>query len=73
MRPVVVQFWISLDGYSCDPGTELGKYLDDVEDPEQEEYFVGRLREAGTHIVGRSTYEGIDCYRLNIHERSGAR
>ncbi len=62
MRPVVVQFWVSLDGYSCDPGTELGRYLEDVEDPEQEEYFVSRLREVGTHIVGRSTYQGMSKF-----------
>jgi hypothetical protein len=23
MRRVVLQFWVSLDGYSCDDGTEL--------------------------------------------------
>src|ERR1700691_3227256 len=29
----------------------------EIEDPEQEEYFVGRLRQAGAHIMGRVTYE----------------
>jgi dihydrofolate reductase len=57
MRHVVLQFWISLDGYSCDEDTELYRLMEEIEDPEQEEYFVGRLRQAGTHIMGRVTYE----------------
>jgi dihydrofolate reductase len=31
--------------------------MEEIEDPEQEEYFVGRLRQAGAHIMGRVTYE----------------
>jgi dihydrofolate reductase len=31
--------------------------MEEVVDPEQEEYFVGRQRQAGTHIMGRVTYE----------------
>ena len=57
MRNVVLQFWLSLDGYSCDEDTELYRLMEGVEDPEQEEYFVSRLRQAGTHIMGRVTYE----------------
>lgn len=57
MRQVVLQFWLSLDGYSCDEDTELYRVMDEIEDPEQQEYFVGRLRQAGTHIMGRVTYE----------------
>jgi dihydrofolate reductase len=59
MRQVVLQFWISLDGYSCDEDTELMQVLDDITDPEQQEYFVNRLRQAGTHIMGRVTYQGM--------------
>jgi dihydrofolate reductase len=62
MRPVVLQFWITLDGYSCDPITELPDILGDVEDPEQGEYFTARMRKAGTHIMGRATYEGMAGY-----------
>jgi dihydrofolate reductase len=62
MRPVVLQFWITLDGYSCDPITELPDLFGDVEDPEQGEYFTGRMRQAGTHIMGRTTYEGMAGY-----------
>ena len=49
MRRVVLQFWISLDGRSCDEGTELMRVLQEMPDDEQwDEYFVGR-RAAGRH------------------------
>jgi dihydrofolate reductase len=57
MRQVVVQFWISLDGYSCDEGTELYRLMDEISDEAQEQHFATRLRRAGTHIVGRTTYQ----------------
>ena len=59
MRKVVLQFWVSLDGYSCDPGTELYQFLQELPEDEGDEYFVNRLRQAGTHIMGRVTYEGM--------------
>jgi dihydrofolate reductase len=60
MRRVVLSFWISLDGYSCDDGTELYRVLQGLPDDEQwDEYFVSRLRQAGDHIMGRATYEGM--------------
>src|SRR5690242_11962122 len=59
MRPVVLQFWISLDGYSCDEDSELMRVMKQIIDEQQEEYFVNRLRQAGTHIMGRVTYEGM--------------
>ena len=62
MRHVVLQFWLSLDGYSCDEDTELYRLMEEVEDPEQEQYFVGRLRQAGTHIMGRVTYEEMATF-----------
>jgi hypothetical protein len=37
MRDVVLQFWISLDGYSCDEGSELFRVMEEIEDPEQED------------------------------------
>src|ERR1700685_4440379 len=63
MRHVVLQFWLSLDGYSCDEDTELYRLMEEIEDPEQEECFVGRLRQAGTHIMGRVTYEEMAKFR----------
>jgi dihydrofolate reductase len=59
MRPVVLEFWVSLDGYSCDGGSELFQLMGEIEDQEQEEYFVGCLSEVGTHIMGRVTYESM--------------
>jgi dihydrofolate reductase len=58
MRPVVLSFWISLDGYSCNEGTELMQFMQEMDDDEaQDEYGVSRLRQAGTFIMGRVTYE----------------
>jgi dihydrofolate reductase len=60
MRPVVLQFWISLDGYSCDEGTELFRVMEELpHDGQADEYFVSRLRQAGTHVMGRVTYESM--------------
>lgn len=60
MRRVVLSFWISLDGYSCDEGTELYRVMQEMpDDKQQDEYFVSRLRQAGTHIMGRVTYESM--------------
>lgn len=59
MRQVVLQFWMSLDGYSCDPGTELYQFMEELPADEGDDYFVSKLRQAGTHIMGRVTYEGM--------------
>jgi len=59
MRKVVLQFWISLDGYSVDEDTELWQVMEQIDDPDQQEYLLNRLREAGTHIMGRVTYQGM--------------
>ncbi len=59
MRQLVLQFWISLDGYSCDPGTELRQFMESMPEDEGDEYVVSRLRQAGTHIMGRVTYEDM--------------
>jgi dihydrofolate reductase len=57
MRPVLLSFWISLDGYSSlDEGTELRRVMNEMEDPDQEKYFVSWLGSAGTHIMGGVTY-----------------
>ncbi|MGH9171810.1 MAG: dihydrofolate reductase family protein [Acidimicrobiales bacterium] len=59
MRQVVLQFWISLDGYSCDPFADLPALMEDVDDPEHDEYFLERMRRADTHIMGRNTYQDM--------------
>jgi dihydrofolate reductase len=62
MRKLVLSSFMSLDGYSCDPGTELFELLMEIEDPEQEEYGLAKLRQVGTHIMGRVTYLGMADY-----------
>ena len=47
MRKLVLSSFMSLDGFSCDPGTELYELLMELEDPEQEEYGLARLRQVG--------------------------
>lgn len=71
MRKLVLSSFMSLDGYSCDPGTELFEFfmqLEEGEGAEQEEYGVARLREVGTHIMGRVTYLGMkDFWPSSTH------
>jgi dihydrofolate reductase len=57
------QFAVSLDGYSVEEGTEFSRWLEALpNDDELEEYFVATLRRAGTHIMGRVTYEGMAAH-----------
>jgi dihydrofolate reductase len=55
----VLKFWISLDGSSIDPDTEIYRLMEEITDDEQEEYFVNRLKQPGTHLMGRVSYEGM--------------
>jgi hypothetical protein len=59
MRQVVLQFITSLDGYSCDADNGIRDFMMSIDDPEQEEYALSRLWQAGTHIMGRVSYEGM--------------
>ena len=59
MRRVVLQFWLSLDGYSCDEGSELFRMAHEIDDDEQEDHLLSRLRQAGTHLMGRVTYQNM--------------
>jgi dihydrofolate reductase len=56
MRDLVVHAWTSLDGYSCDEGTEMMAAMEGIDDPVGDDRFAGRLARAGTHIMGRDTY-----------------
>ncbi len=74
MRRLVLSFWISLDGYSCDDGTELYRVMREMPDDEQQdEYFVSRLRQAGTHIMGRVSYESMAEFWPKFDNRSRGR
>ena len=53
MRDLVVHAWTSLDGYSCDEGTEMFRVMGDIDDPVGDDLFVRRLAGAGTHIMGK--------------------
>ena len=56
MRPVVLQMGVTLDGYVAGPGGE-GDWGLLPEDPEVHAWKVASLRQVGTHIMGRVTYE----------------
>lgn len=58
-RKLVLKFWIGLDGKSIDPDTEIYQLMEEITDDEQEEYFVNRLKQPGTHLMGRVSYEGM--------------
>lgn len=66
MRKLVLQqAAISLDGYICEEGTEFWRSFGPAvlppapDDDEYEAYFLAGLRRAGTHIMGRVTYEAM--------------
>jgi dihydrofolate reductase len=59
MRQVVLQFYISLDGYSADADNGIRDVMMEIDDPEHDKYFVSRLRQAGTHIMGRVSYQAM--------------
>jgi len=59
MRQLVLQFIVSVDGYSCDVDNGIRGVMDDIDDPEQEESAVSRRWQAGTHIMGRVTYQDM--------------
>jgi hypothetical protein len=71
MRPVVLQFWISLDGYSPDAGTQLRQFMERMPEDDGDGYFVSALRQAGTHIMGLVTYE--DMAKVLAHGRRPGR
>lgn len=50
------QFAVSVDGYICEEGTEFHRLWQGIDDAELDEHFIGALRRAGTHIMGRNTY-----------------
>jgi dihydrofolate reductase len=62
---VLQQAAISLDGYICEEGTEFWRSFGPAalppapDDDEYEEHFLAGLRRAGSHIMGRVTYESM--------------
>ena len=56
MRPVVLQMGVTLDGYVAGPGGG-GDWGLPAEHPDVRAWKVESLRQVGTHIMGRVTYE----------------
>jgi dihydrofolate reductase len=61
MRPVVLQMGVTVDGYVAGPGGE-GDWGLPAEHPDVRAWKVASLRKAGTHIMGRVTYEQMAGY-----------
>lgn len=66
MRKLVLQqAAISLDGYICEEGTEFWRSFGPAalppapDDDDYEAYFLAGLSRAGTHVMGRVTYEAM--------------
>lgn len=56
MRHVVLQMGVTVDGYVAGPGGE-GDWGLPAEHPDVRAWKVASLRQAGTHIMGRVTYQ----------------
>ena len=64
MRPVVLQMGVTVDGYVAGPGGE-GDWGLPAELPDVRAWKVASLRQAGTHIMGRVTYEQMATHWPN--------
>ena len=62
MRKLILGFYVSLDGKSADGDNGIRDVMMGIDDPEQEQYFVERLWEAGAFLMGRNTYEIMAGY-----------
>src|SRR6266700_4649312 len=61
MRRVVLQMGVSLDGFVAGPGGELDWGLP-PEDQDVTAWKADSVRRAGTHIMGRVTYEQMAAH-----------
>jgi dihydrofolate reductase len=61
MRRVILQMSVTLDGYVAGPGGE-GDWGLPAEHPDVRAWKLASLRQAGTHIMGRVTYEQMAGY-----------
>ncbi len=65
MRELVLEIaTISLDGYICEEDTDFWRLYGPmaITDPQLNEYFLTTLGRAGTHIMGRVTYESMAAH-----------
>jgi dihydrofolate reductase len=69
MRKLSLQQFVSLDGYCLEQGTEFWRWWEaQPNDEEAEAHLVEELRRAGTHVMGRITYEAMAAYWPNSQE-----
>jgi dihydrofolate reductase len=61
MRTLVLQMGVTLDGYVAGPGGE-GDWGLPPEHPDVRAWKVASLRQVGTHIMGRVTYEQMAAH-----------
>jgi dihydrofolate reductase len=61
MRPVILQMGVTLDGYVAGPGGG-GDWGLPAEHPDVRAWKVSSLSQAGTHIMGRVTYEQMAAH-----------
>jgi dihydrofolate reductase len=61
MRKLVLQMGVTLDGYVAGPGGD-GDWGLPAEHPDVRAWKVASLRQVGTHIMGRVTYEQMARY-----------
>ena len=64
MRKLIVQQIVSLDGHILEQGTEYWDWwaANPDDDEQLDEHIVESLRRAGTHIMGRDTYEAMAAH-----------
>jgi len=64
VRKLSLQQFVSLDGYCLEQGTEFWRWWEaQPNDEEAEAHLVEELRRrAGTHVMGRVTYEAMAAY-----------
>lgn len=62
MRDVVLQQIVSLDGFSCADGSEFQQFVFSADDPELDVQSVDDVGRAGTHVMGRVSYEVMAQY-----------
>jgi dihydrofolate reductase len=63
VRKLSLQQIVSLDGHILEENTEYWRWWQaKPDDDEADEYFVAALRRAGTHIMGRATYEAMAAH-----------
>ncbi|MET8423838.1 dihydrofolate reductase family protein [Nocardia sp. NPDC004860] len=62
MRKLILGFYVSLDGKSADADNGIRDVMMSIDDPEQEQYFVNQLWEAGAFVMGRNSYKIMAGY-----------